>query len=89
MSAATDPSRKRLLVVLGAGSTIGAGAPSTPKITSRVCEISDEPIRSVVAWLHTQRDNDGFNFETVLACLEELDEFRVHTRRHGIESAAF
>lgn len=76
-SLATEPSRKRLLVVLGAGSTIHAGAPSTPKITERVSGILDEPIRSVVTWLCTQRGKDGFNFETILACLEELDEFKL------------
>jgi len=30
-----------------------------------------------VAGLSKQRGNDGFNFETVLACLEELDEFKI------------
>jgi hypothetical protein len=80
MSTAMHPFRKRLLVVLGAGSTIHAGAPSTPAITSRVCRIPDEPIWSVVAWLRTQRGKDGFNFETVLACLEELDEFSLREK---------
>ncbi len=37
--------------------------------------ITDEPIRSVVAYLRAQRSEAGFNFETVLASLEELDEF--------------
>jgi hypothetical protein len=49
-------------------------------ITRQGCKISDEPIRSVVAWLRTQRGRDGFNFETVPACLEELDEFGVRLK---------
>src|SRR5690348_1866765 len=73
--------QRRLLVVLGVGSTIRAGAPTTGEITKRVCAIADEPIRSVVGWLCTQRGNDAFDFETVLACLEELDEFRVRQKR--------
>lgn len=80
MSTASEPPKKRLLVILGAGSTIHAGAPSTPAITSQVCKIADEPIRSIVAWLRAQRGGDGFNFETVLACLEELDEFGVRSK---------
>jgi hypothetical protein len=64
-------------VLLGAGSTIHAGAPSTQEITDRVCAISEEPVRSVVQYLRDQRTRGGFNFETVLASLEELDEFSV------------
>jgi hypothetical protein len=77
MGRTLESARKRLLVLLGAGSTIHAGAPSTKEITEQVCAISDDPIRSIVAGLSKQRGNDGFNFETVLACLEELDEFKI------------
>ena len=72
--------RPRLLVILGAGSTIHAGAPSTNAITDLVCQIEDEPIRAVVSRLRDQRTEGNFNFETVLAALEELDEFQLRQR---------
>src|SRR5271169_1280419 len=75
-----QPRRPRLLVILGAGSTIHAGAPSTKEITDLVCQIEEEPIRSVVNRLRDQRTERNFNFETVLAALEELDEFSVRQR---------
>jgi SIR2-like domain len=85
----------RLLVILGAGSTIHAGAPSTNAITDLVCQIEDEPIRAVVSRLRDQRTKGNFNFETVLAALEELDEFQLRQRvptawqRHGGNLSAF
>jgi hypothetical protein len=69
--------RPRVLVVLGAGSTLHAGAPSTKEIDDLILGISDEPIRSVVDRLRAQRTEGNFNFETVLAALEELDDFSV------------
>ncbi len=72
--------RPRVLVILGAGSTIGAGAPPTNDITNLVCQIEDEPIRSVVNRLRNQRTEGNFDFETVLATLEELDEFSIRRR---------
>lgn len=69
--------RPRVLVILGAGSTLHAGAPSTQEIDDLVFGIGDEPIRSVVDRLRTQRTEGNFNFETVLAALEELDDFSV------------
>lgn len=71
----------RLLVLLGAGSTAHAGAPSTRHVTDRIRRIPDEPIRTIVKCLDAQRGKDGFDFETVLACLEELDEFDLR-RKH-------
>lgn len=75
-----QPRRPRLLVVLGAGSTIHAGAPSTKEITDLVCQIEEEPTHSVINRLRDQRTEGNFNFETVLAALEELDEFSVRQR---------
>jgi SIR2-like domain len=57
--------RPRILVILGAGSTLHAGALSTK-------EIDD-----LVDRLRAQRTEGNFNFETVLAALEELDDFSV------------
>jgi hypothetical protein len=71
-------------VILGAGSTIHACAPScapsTEEITKLVCKIEDEPTHSVVSRLRDQRTEGNFNFETVLAALEDLDEFSVRRR---------
>lgn len=72
--------KQRLLVILGAGSTIHANAPSTKDITDLVCKIEDEPIRSVVRRLREQRTEENVNFETFLAALEELDEFCIRRR---------
>ncbi len=72
--------RSRLLVILGAGSTIHACAPSTKEITELVCKIEDEPTHSVISRLRDQRTEGNFNFETVLAALEDLDEFSVRQR---------
>jgi hypothetical protein len=74
---ATVVSRPRVVVILGAGSTLHAGAPSTKEIDDFVFGIGDEPIRAVVERLRTQRTEGNFNFETVLAALEELDDFSV------------
>ena len=79
-SPSDQAARPRLLVLLGAGSTIHAGAPSTQEITDRVCAIQEEPIRSVVEYLRNQRTRGGFTFETILASLEELDEFSLRKR---------
>ena len=76
-SMAQEPRRPRVLVILGAGSTLHAGAPSTSEINDLVLQIHDEAIRAVVGRLRAQRAEGNFNFETVLAALEELDEFRV------------
>ncbi len=75
-----QPQRPRLLVILGAGSTIHACAPKTKEITDLVCQIEEEPIHSVVIRLRDQRTEGNFDFETVLAALEELHEFSVRRR---------
>ncbi len=75
-----NPQRPRLLLILGAGSAIHAGAPSTKQITDLVRQIEEEPIRLVITRLREQRSEGNFNFETVLAALEELDEFQVRRR---------
>jgi hypothetical protein len=79
-----DGQRPRVLVILGAGSTLHAKAPSTDKVTEFVCTLPDNnPLRAVVDGLEKQRSvrsrnnpaNRNFNFETVLATLEDLDQF--------------
>jgi hypothetical protein len=70
VSPSDGTARPRLLVLLRAGSTIHAGAPSTQEITDRVCGMQEEPIRSIVQYLRDQRTLGGFNFETILASLE-------------------
>ncbi|HUC18138.1 MAG TPA: hypothetical protein VMA37_10685 [Acetobacteraceae bacterium] len=81
--------RKRVLVILGAGSTLHAKAPSTDEVNEFVCTLpNNKPLRAVVDRLKQQRSipspNDtvsrNFNFETVLAALEDLDQFG--TRKH-------
>jgi hypothetical protein len=69
--------RPRVLVVLGAGSTLHAGAPSTKEIDDFLFAMSEKTVSSVVSRLEMQRTAGNFNFETVLAALEELDEFCV------------
>lgn len=69
--------RPRVLVILGAGSSLHAGSPSTKDIDDLIFGIGDEPTRSVVDRLRAQRIEGTFNFETVLAALEELDDFSV------------
>lgn len=69
--------RPRVVVILGAGSTLHAGAPSTKDIDDLVFGIGDEPLRSVVDRLRAQRSDGNFNFETVLAALGELDDFSI------------
>jgi len=81
--------RQRVLVILGAGSTLHAKAPSTDDVNKFVCTCLDnKALRAVVNRLEKQRSvpsPDGtavrnFNFETVLAALEDLDQFS--TRKH-------
>lgn len=67
--------RPRVLVILGAGSTLHAGAPSTQDIDDLITKVEDSTISSVIRLLEEQRTTGYFNFETVLAALEELDEF--------------
>ncbi|WP_323989075.1 SIR2 family protein [Nguyenibacter sp. L1] len=67
--------RPRVLVILGAGSTLHANAPSTQDIDDLIFKMEDSTISSVVRLLKEQRTARHFNFEAVLAALEELDEF--------------
>lgn len=67
--------RPRVLVILGAGSTLHADAPSTQNIDDLISKIEDSTTSSVIRLLKEQRTEGYFNFETVLAALEELDEF--------------
>ncbi|MGB8841142.1 MAG: hypothetical protein WCC64_08705 [Aliidongia sp.] len=69
--------RPRVLVILGAGSTLHAGAPSTKDIDDLIFGTSKEPIRSIVDRLRAQRTEGNLSSETILAALEELDDFSV------------
>jgi hypothetical protein len=84
-----DGQRRRVLVILGAGSTLHAKAPSTDDVDEFVCTLPDsKPLRAVVDRLEKQRSVPSpngtvfknFNFETVLAALEDIDQFS--TRKH-------
>ena len=80
-----DDQRPRVLVILGAGSSLHAKAPSTEDVTEFVCTLPDNnPLRAVVDRLKKQRSvppaNRNFNFETVLATLDDLDQFSA--RKH-------
>lgn len=67
--------RQRLVLLLGAGSTIHAGVPSTDDVTKRVCALTEEGISLVVRGLREREPRLDFNFETVLAALEDLEEY--------------
>jgi hypothetical protein len=82
--------RQRVLVILGAGSTLHANAPTTDEVTEFVCTLpNNEALRAVVDRLERQRRmrsrrgrpaNRNFNFETILAALEDLDQFSTRKR---------
>ena len=86
--------RQRLLVLLGAGSTIHAGAPSTDDITDHLCTQVNGHVRleQVIQGLCAQRGALGFNFESVMSALGSLDDY-VQNKRYppmvGGESGAF
>ncbi len=84
MATHIGPVKDRLLIVLGAGSTVHAGAPTTAEISRRVGQSSDPTVASVVRALTAQRGKAGWGFETVLAVLEELDEFVLRKQAPGI-----
>jgi hypothetical protein len=54
--------------------------PGRKRSLDLVCQIEEEPVHSVVIRLRDERTEGNFDFETVLAALEELDEFSVHQR---------
>ena len=72
--------RQRLMLLLGAGSTIHAGAPSTDDITDYLCTRENERFREVIKGLCEQRGSLGFNFETVMAAMEALDGYVLDKR---------
>lgn len=63
------------MLLLGAGSTIHAGAPSTDDITDYLCAHENERFGKVIKGLCEQRGSLGFNFETVIAAMEALDGY--------------
>lgn len=75
--------KDRLVILLGAGSTIRAGAPSTEQITQHVRSLGlkNGILKAVVDGLETQRGRNGFNFETVIYALDELEEYFLRKKR--------
>ncbi len=76
----SGPPRQRLVVLLGAGSTIHAGAPSTDDITEHLCVHTNNRFEKVIKGLCEQRGSLGFNFETVMAAMESLDGYVLDKR---------
>lgn len=72
--------RQRLVLLLGAGSTIHAGAPSTDDITDYLCAHENDRFGKVIKGLCEQRGSLGFNFETVIAAMEALDGYVLDKR---------
>lgn len=72
--------RQRLVLLLGAGSSIHAGAPSTDDITDHLCAHKNDRLEKVIKGLCEQRGSLGFNFETVMAAMEALDGYVLHKR---------
>ena len=72
--------RQRLVVLLGAGSTIHAGAPSTDDITEYLCVHEHDRLGNVIRGLCEQRGSLGFNFETIMAAMEALDGYTLDKR---------
>jgi hypothetical protein len=62
--------RPRLTVLLGAGASLYAGAPSTQKLTKVVAQ---RPISGAIFRILSQQNYAAVNFEDVLFVLEELD----------------
>lgn len=72
----TGPSnRPRLIVLLGAGASAHAGVPLTAEVTQKIIALDDPAIQLVVKGLQGQRSREGFTFETVMAALEDLQEY--------------
>ena len=74
--------RPRLMVLLGAGASVHAGVPSTVQVTERICQLDNCAIKAIVdsfkgkGWA-------GFSFETVMAALEDLQEYQEACRFPG------
>ena len=86
--------RQRLVVLLGAGSTMHANAPSTDDITDHLCTRvrGNALMEQVIKGLCEQRGALGFNFESVMSALESLQDY-VQNKRYppmvGGEAGAF
>lgn len=84
--------RQRLVLLMGAGSTIDAGAPSTDDITEYLGVHKCDRLEKIIKGLCEQRGSLGFNFETVMAAMEALEGY-VKDKRYppvvGGEMGAF
>lgn len=62
-------------MVLGAGASVHAGFPSTKEVMDRIDATKDNATIQEVVRILQQHENDGFNFESVMAALEDLQEY--------------
>ncbi len=67
--------RPRLMVLLGAGASAHAKAPSTKEITDMVSRVNRPIVKRIVKDLTKNKKEGAFNFETVIAILEGLQEY--------------
>ncbi len=74
--------RPRLMVLLGAGASAHAGVPSTEAVTERVGQLDNAAIKAIVNSFKA-KGWAGFNFETVMAALEDLQEYQEACRFPG------
>lgn len=70
-------------MVLGAGASVHAGIPSTKDVTNRIGAIKDNATIQEVVRILQQHEKDGFNFESVMAALEDLQEYEYSKRCNG------
>lgn len=68
----TDNDKPRLVVLLGAGSTIHANAPSTTEITQHVEAHASETTRAIFDALKAQHGASNINFERLIYAIDEL-----------------
>lgn len=70
-------------MVLGAGASVHAGIPSTIDVTNRISAIKDNATIQEVVRILKQHEKDGFNFESVMAALEDLQEYEYSKKDNG------
>lgn len=86
--------KDRLVILLGAGSTISACAPTTRQITDHVKGLKIKWVDAIVQGLAKQRGkddrgNDRFTFDTILHALEEIDSFILRKKiPNGLDSVS-
>jgi hypothetical protein len=83
MKKRSNAAKSRLVILLGAGSTTHAGAPSTAEITQHVRDLrlKSGVIKTIVERLEAQCPSENLNFETVVYAIEELDDYLLRSQR--------